>query len=171
MNGWCNFLEVWKDIEEIKESKIHWSQKLSLWIRKCVNQQLVRARSVSMLTLKILYLWPPVPELCGPFNLIRASVFVLALWRELVPLKAWVLAAAQRGGRCCCLVLSMDVGPRASGPGGQVVNMLGISPCGCWALSGIQLECKWKVLTVPCVSVGLRSIRCKIFKSWSISWK
>lgn len=32
-----------------------------------------------MLALKLLYLWPPVPELYGPFDLIRTSVLVLVL--------------------------------------------------------------------------------------------
>lgn len=92
MNGCCKFLEVQKGIEQINERKIHWSWKLPLWIRKCMNQKLVHAGSVSVLTFKLLYLRPADAELCGPFGLTRTSVLVL--WSELVSLKTWVPATA-----------------------------------------------------------------------------
>lgn len=57
-----------------------------------MNQKLVHAGSVSMLTFKLLYLRPADTELCRPFGLTHTSVLVL--FCELVPLKTRVLATA-----------------------------------------------------------------------------
>lgn len=120
MNGCCKFLEVQKGIEQINERKIHWSRKLPLWIRKCMNQKLVHARSVSVLTFKLLYLRPADTELCGPFGLTRTSVLVLFCevnWSRSKPESSLPLTTAQRGRRGCYVVLSIDAGPQTSGSG------------------------------------------------------
>lgn len=109
-----------------------------------------------MLTLKLLYLWPPDTELCGPFDLTHTSVlglFCEVNWSHSKPESWLVLTRGQQGRRRCYLVLSIDAGPRTSGSWGEVVNTVEISPCGCWALSVIQVECTGTVSTVPRVSV------------------
>lgn len=81
-----SFQRFKKALNKLMKEKSTEVESCSLYIRKCMNQKLVHGRSVSILTLKLLYLRPPDTELCGPFDLTRTSVLVL--FCELVPLKA-----------------------------------------------------------------------------------
>lgn len=82
-----------KALNKLMKEKSTYVESFPLWIRKCMNQKLVHASSLSMLTLNLLHLWPPVTELCGRSDL-SPPLSLCCLWCELVPLRSWVLAAA-----------------------------------------------------------------------------
>lgn len=152
-----------------------------LWIKKCMNQKLVRDRSVSMRTLKLLCLRLPGTELCqtlwSDLYLCPCAVLWCAvLWSELVPFKTRVLATAYS---CTtwrkALLLALEHWWRGSGLRVWGRSCEYTEDFSMWML-GTFWEFRWSVhglyqLCNLSASGLLRSIRCKIFRSWSIYGK